>query len=1024
MTARAQADRPWIGSLVTLAGTLAVVLSVAAEDPAGDGDYGADLPRIPQVPLAAARDTLRVAAGFDVELMAAEPLVASPVAIAWDEDGRLFVAEMRGYSEDQDQRLGRIRLLVDDDGDGKPDRATVYADGLAWPTALVCHDGGLFVGDAPDILRLEDADGDGVAEKRRVVFTGFGTGNVQGLFNSFHFGPDNRIHGAGSSSGGDVARLDADGAPWGAPIAIRGRDFSFDPRSLDLRPETGGAQHGMSFDDGGGKYLCHNSDHCIRAMIADRFLSRNPVFATGSARESVAVEGPQAAVYRQSPVEPWRVLRTRLRASGIVPGIVEGGGRPAGYFTSATGITAVRGDAVGDLAGMVVVGDVGSNLVHRKRVMPRGAGVQTARVDADAELVAATDIWFRPVQFANAPDGGLWIIDMQREVIEHPASLAPPIKKHLDLTSGRDSGRLWRLAAAGAPRRPAPRLSQATIAELVALLGHPNGWHRDTARRLLVTRGDMAAVEPLRRLLADRGADERARQGAAVTLAGLGALSGDDVGRCLDDASPLVRGEGVRLVEHLDAAGRAALAPRLVALAAREEAIAVRLELALAAGGLGDDERLAILTELLARDGHDPWCRMAAFTSAGGLAGRIVTTWLAAAAPPSAAARAALPGLVAQIGKSRDAAALADAVGLLEQRTRTAGASQTVGRDTVSKDTVDMDGVDLDGVDMETAGLVVDLAAAVAAAGGRLADVEPVATTAALVGRVVATGRQRVADSRASPAHRAAGVPLVALAGSAELAPLLEHGQPEEIVAAAVAALDRSRDPAATEILAAALPALPARSRPAALAALATSPAGARRLLDAIAAGAVSAESLERAQAAALWTAADEVVRTRAAEVLGPPPAADRGALVAAYRASLPPAGDPTAGRAIFTKHCVACHRVEGQGRELGPNLAAMQARGPDAILLGILDPNREVLPAYLAHAAVTADGRGVTGVIAAESDGALTLRTADGTDVVLPRDEIESLVNTRRSLMPEGFERSIDARGMADVLAYLMQAK
>jgi putative membrane-bound dehydrogenase-like protein len=975
-------------------------VAAAPADEPGAADYAADLPRIAQVPAGEARATLRVAEGFAVELMAAEPLLASPVAIAWDEDGRLFAAEMRGYSEDEGKRLGRIRLLTDDDGDGKPDRATVFAADLAWPTALVCHDGGLFVGDAPDILWLKDVDGDGVADERRVVFTGFGTGNVQGLFNSFHFGPDNRIHGAGSSTGGDITRVDAAGKPGGAAVAIRGRDFSFDPRSLDLRPETGGAQHGMSFDDGGEKYLCHNSDHCIRAMIPDRFLGRNPAFAAGSARESIAVEGPQAAVHRASPVEPWRVLRTRLRASGIVPGVVEGGGRPAGYFTSATGITAVRGDAVGELAGMIVVGDVGSNLVHRKRLVSHGAGVRAERVDRESELVASTDIWFRPVQFANAPDGGLWIIDMQREVIEHPASLAPPIKQHLDLTSGRDSGRLWRLAAAGTPRRATPRLSQADIPDLVALLGHPNGWHRDTARRLLVTRGDSAAIAPLRRLLADRAADPRARWGAAVTLAGLGALDSDDVGRCLDDPAALVRREGLRLVERLDQVEQARLLPRLLTMATAEEEITVRLELALAAGGLPDEPRLALLTALLTRDGADPWCRMAAFTSAAGLAGRIVNGWLAADTPPSAAARAALPGLVAQIGKSRDAAALAAAVAALERRSATGG------------------------VTAETAALLVDLDAAVTAAGGRLRGIEPVAATTALVDRVVAAGRALLADAGRPAAERAAAVNLVALGGPAEIALLLDRAEPDEVVAAAVAALDRSRDEAATAILAAALPTLAAAPRAAAVAALAKSPPRALRLLDAVAAGTLPADAIDRPIAAALWTFADEGVRARAAEVLGAPPAADRAPLVAAYRASLPAGADPAAGRAVFRKQCVACHRVEGEGRDLGPNLAAMQARGPEAILLGILDPNREVLPAYLAHAAVTADGRSVGGVIAAESERAVTLRTADGSDVVLPRDEIESLVNTRRSLMPEGFERSIDPQGMADLIAYLMQAK
>jgi putative heme-binding domain-containing protein len=320
--------------------------------------------------------------------------------------------------------------------------------------------------------------------------------------------------------------------------------------------------------------------------------------------------------------------------------------------------------------------------------------------------------------------------------------------------------------------------------------------------------------------------------------------------------------------------------------------------------------------------------------------------------------------------------------------------------------------------------LLVDLDAAVTAAGGRLRGIEPVAATTALVDRVVAAGRALLADAGRPAAERAAAVNLVALGGPAEIALLLDRAEPDEVVAAAVAALDRSRDEAATAILAAALPTLAAAPRAAAVAALAKSPPRALRLLDAVAAGTLPADAIDRPIAAALWTFADEGVRARAAEVLGAPPAADRAPLVAAYRASLPAGADPAAGRAVFRKQCVACHRVEGEGRDLGPNLAAMQARGPEAILLGILDPNREVLPAYLAHAAVTADGRSVGGVIAAESERAVTLRTADGSDVVLPRDEIESLVNTRRSLMPEGFERSIDPQGMADLIAYLMQAK
>ncbi len=987
----------------------------ADEAPTGVVDYADELPRIPQTAPAEAPSTMVVRPGFAVDLAVAEPMLASPVAIAWDEDGRLFVAEMRGYSEDQGERLGRIRLLHDDDADGTYDRATIYADGLAWPTALVVWNGGLFVGDAPDILWLKDSDGDGVADEHRKIFTGFGTGNVQGLFNSFAFDVDGRIHGAGSSTGGEIRRVGAAGEPVGDAVSINGRDFSFDPRSFDFRPETGGAQHGRSTDDAGHVYLCHNSDHAIRAMVDDRFLARNPFFPAPAAKESIAVEGPQAAVYRSSPVEPWRVLRTRLRASGIVPGMVEGGGRPAGYFTSATGITVVRGDAVGDLAGMLVVGDVGSNLVHRKKLLPHGAGVRAERIDEECELVASTDVWFRPVQFANGPDGALWIIDMQREVIEHPASLAPPIKQHLDLTSGRDTGRLWRLVAvpegapdgaAAATRKAAPRLSQAPIATLIELLGDPNGWHRDTARRLLVERNDPDAV-PLLHEAAREGASPLAQVHAAHVLSALGLLESADLLPMLASQVTIVRAAAAALAERVvpaDAPPPAELLKALTDLAASEPQASVRLPLALVAGALPAAPRLAILRTLLERDGADPWCRYAAFTGLRGDAAEIVAAWLDS--PQSLASKgaaAALPGLVAQVGRKHDAAELSRIVAGID---RLAGVPAAGASDTRPTATV----------------LLGELASALAATGSDVNKIEPVATTQALVNRLGDYNRAVALDRKADVARRIRAVR--GLFHPADLEKLLVAEEPTELVTAAIQVLDRSRDPGVGEMLVAALPRLSVEARQAAAVALSHDAARALALLEAIQAGRFAASDLDRQTAAALWAFPERSVAGRAAEVLGSPPPADRESLVVAYRASLPAKGSVEVGRAIFKKQCVGCHRVEGEGRETGPALVAVQARGPEAMLLAILDPNREVLPAYHAHAAIDANGRVVTGVVTAQSGGSVTLRTADGVDITLPRDDLETFTNTKRSLMPEGFEKTIDARGMADLIAYLMQAK
>ena len=305
-----------------------------------------DLHRVPPTEPEKALATFQVKPGFKLELVAAEPLVMSPVAMAFDENGRLFVTEMIDYSERRDERLGRIRVLEDANGDGRFDRSTTLAKDLPWPTAVLCYDGGVFVGATPDILYLKDTDGDGVADVREVVFTGFAAGvdrlNVQALLNSFAWGLDNRIHGATSLSGG---RITSPKNRESKPVDLRGRDFSFDPRTFDFRAESGGGQHGLSFDDYGRKFVCSNSAHVQMLMYDDSDAGRNRFYAMPSPLVSIAEDGPAAPVFRISPDETWRVIRTRWRVAGLVPGPIEGGGHPSGYFTGATGITIYRGNA-------------------------------------------------------------------------------------------------------------------------------------------------------------------------------------------------------------------------------------------------------------------------------------------------------------------------------------------------------------------------------------------------------------------------------------------------------------------------------------------------------------------------------------------------------------------------------------------------------------------------------------------------------------------------------------------------------
>ncbi len=569
-----------------------------------------DLPRVPPTEPTNAISTLAMRDGFRVELLASEPLIVSPVAITFDENGRLFVAEMRDYSERRDEKLGRIKLLEDTDGDGRFDQATVFAEGLAWPTALICYDGGLFVGSSPDILFFKDTNADGVADDRKRVFTGFGNAapklNVQQLFNSFTWGLDNRIHGALGGNPGVITNLMQ---PNAKPLELRGRDFSFDPRTFGLRAESGGGQWGISFDDEGNKFICSNSRHIAVEMYDELKAAGNPYYSMPPPDVNIAVDGAAAEVFRLSPDEPWRVLRTKWRVSGLVPGPIEGGGRVSGYFTGASGVTIYRGDAFPvDYRGDAFIADCGSNLIHRKKIRRDGVKfiAERAADEKKREFLASRDNWFRPVSMANAPDGTLYVVDMYRETIEHPWSLPPELKSKLDLNSGNDRGRIYRIVPVGFKQPKPVRLGNASAADLVKTLEHTNGWHRDTASRLIFERQDTNTVAALRELV--RGSSfHLARIHAWAGLLSFRAAGTEDLKRAFADEDASVRAHAVRSTDNQVRAtsGNTDWWEESLRELADDPDPRVRFQVALASGDS------VTLTRIIADQVGNPWMRAA-----------------------------------------------------------------------------------------------------------------------------------------------------------------------------------------------------------------------------------------------------------------------------------------------------------------------------------------------------------------------------------------------------------------------------
>lgn len=985
---------------ILLSGAFAILPADEEKTPAAEPDFSAELPRIPPTEPAAALKTFQTLPGFHIEQAAAEPLLHSPVAIAFDENSRLYVVEMIDYSEQDKEFLGAVRLLEDTDEDGKFDKSTLFADKLSWPTAITCYDGGVFVGAAPDIFYIKDTDGDGKADMRKTVFTGFGRSNVQGLFNSFHWGLDNRIHGATSTSGAQVIRPDVKDMK---PISLNGRDFSFDPKTLDLTPTSGGAQHGMSFDDWGRKFLSSNSDHIQLSMYEDRYIARNPYLAAPGPRISIAADGPQAEVFRISPVEPWRIVRTRLRVSGAVPGIVEGGGRPAGYFTGATGVTIYRGDAwPSEYRGQAFVGDVGSNIVHRKVLEPNGVAVIAKRVDDKKEFVASTDIWFRPAQFANAPDGNLYIIDVYREVIEHPASLPPVIKKHLDLTSGRDRGRLYRVVADGFRQKKLPKLGSAMTADLVATLDHRNGWHRDTAARLLFQRQDRTAVPALKRL-ASKGALPEGRMHALYALLGQSSLLAENIQAALSDDSPRVREHAVRLSEHVLSISPA-VREKLVRMI-NDRDLRVRYQLAFTLGQLPAAARTPALAELLKHDGADPWIRLAVFSSLADGSRELWDNLLAddkfLESSSATTVCTQLSALTGSEARRDDVAALLASLDSAA-RTRPSLASAIIRSLT--------DALARRGSPLRT----------------QLAELSP--NAGKVISELLAAAKKTVADENAPAADRAEAARTLGLAKYAEvrslLPELLGSKQPQDVQLAALGTLARYSDPEIGSVLVEAWPSFSPKLRAAAAEAIFSRPAWLLDFLVAVEKDDIPASDLEPARVKLLEKHANEKVREQAAAIAAKLKLGKRQDVLDAYKPSLTLQGDVEKGRAHFRKICSVCHRLENFGTEIGPNLATLQNRGAETILINLLDPNREVNPQFVNYLLITTEGKSITGLIAAETATSVTLkRQENATDTVL-RVNIDELKSTGFSIMPEGLEKQLDQQAIADVIAYLLSVK
>jgi putative membrane-bound dehydrogenase-like protein len=947
------------------------------------GRHWIDQPTAPPKSPEQSLSCLQIEPGFEVQVIAAEPLVQDPVAITFDDQGRMFVVEYGDYPigpPEGEDPLSRIVMLEDTNGDGQMDRRHLFANKLNFAHSFMAYKGGLLVGAHSEILFLKDTDGDNLADIQEVLFDGFKPAHPQMQIGCPRWEIDNWI--SLTYGPGNVA---AAGKP-DQRSKLPGRDFRFDPLTMQFEADSGLGQYGNTIDRWGHRFFCTNRNPILTTLLPTSVLKRNPFAVIPSVQYGVGKSGGATRVY------PLVEMKSNYLSH-------------AGTHTAACGVTAYTGE-LGNTAlhDSVFVCEPIGHLVTRSIVAAQGTRLQAERARPKADFLASTDTWFRPVSLSNGPDGALYLADMYRLWVEHPKFLPPEIATKIDWRAGDDKGRIYRIVPKGVSTQPFT--PAATTEEQVALLDDPNGWRQFLGQRLVVEQQNTNAV-PLIRQLLQTSNRPTARLHALWTLNGLKALTSDDVTRSLDDSDVHVRQAAVQLSAASEENGSMGLtlASRLTDSDNR-----VRLEMAVALGNSHQPEATEGLIQLALRDGQDPWFVRGLLTSVKQRSGLVLTGLVADTAFVAV-------GNSAKIDLLKHLASVTGARGNQEEleivlRTVTADNPEGMWWRAAAISGLGTGLVRHRG-ELGTTSLTKLLAnppAALTDATSQLSD-------------LLAAHQQTSLEVSRPIADRIAAVELLAYRPFAEsssvLNELLTSNQPAALQSAAIKTLAAKGTPA-SEIMIERWQEMRPAVRSQALAALLRHTASIEMTLAAMADGQMNASALSVDQRVLLLKSSNDSIRKTAEQLFGGAVSPNRRKVVEQYQLALTLAASATEGAKVFQRVCARCHRVDGKGHDAGPDITDVRNRSRAAILSEILDPNAKVEPQFTAYTIVTLDGRTFSGLMASDSAEAVVLKMAEGKQQTFGRSEIDKIRAIAISLMPEGIEKDVTVQNMADLLEFL----
>jgi putative membrane-bound dehydrogenase-like protein len=953
--------------------------------------------------------------GFGLELVAAEPLINEPSGVCWDERGRLFVSELHGYNlEGQydiealnrtveldhvvrrlpaDEKAvkaaragtnGTVKMLIDTDGDGRMDKAQVWADNLP-PCYGVCPArGGVIVACAPDIVYLADRDGDGKAEIRETLFTGFKAGSLERGINNPQWGPDNWIYVGIGHDGGHIT-----GPHLAKAVDLPRTDFRIKPDGSAIEPITGSTKTiGMAFTYDGERFVISTKSLGMHVgPLAWRYLARNPFMAAPTLEDNSM---PAQRDYPISSPHPWR--KKRAEDPGFAKYYTDHYGQAEaaanGYFTSACSCMVYQDEALPGLHGQILACEPAQNLIARAEIQRDGSVLKLARAKGEehSEFLASADAWFHPIALTHGPDGCIWISDFYREIIEDYSAIPRYLQQQYGLINGHDRGRIWRLVHKKTPPALPDDMSHLNNGELASEIGCKYLWRRQTARRLLVER-DAREVGPQISKLAATSNDPAIVVYALSTLDALGLLRSEDVIAALGHSDAGVRVVALRLAEpKFD--GDERVWHSVSRCQANEPH--VRLQLALTLGDSQRPETVKILSDLAREHGDEMWMIPAIQSGLFGSTGQMfrelvespdkigkaepmigaLCTAIAARRDPDE-----LSTTVAQIAAMQDAKFQATCL-----RGLRAGFRSPQAVTTSSAARLALHGLAHSAnndVKKQALGLIA------------IMKLESKADHTARISRATST----LSDSTASPNAQLSAV--------FELAAEIDADNFKSLVAVVDTTTPQVREAILSELV--------GRSENLPL------------VLDAIEKHNLPATAFSAVQRRSLLDARNRKVRARAARLFepinGPSPE-----LVARFTKALSGKRDLVAGAVVFRDKCSNCHLAHGVGVAVGPDLTVEFGRAEEAFIHDILAPSDTISAGYTTYTLLTTDGHIFSGLLAAESPTSVTIREPGGKEQVILRKDIDELHALPTSLMTNDLGTQLTPTDVANVIAWLRQ--